>query len=65
MGEMKSAYKVFVGKPKKKGTLGRIGVDWGIILKSILNIKSVSMCSASIWLNIETMVKTVMNLRVA
>jgi hypothetical protein len=35
MGKMRNAYKVFVGKAKEKGSIGRsaVGVDWRILLK--------------------------------
>jgi hypothetical protein len=38
MGEMRSAYKILVGKPEGKTLLWRSGVDRRIILKRILNI---------------------------
>jgi hypothetical protein len=37
MGEMRSTYKIVVGKPEGKHPLGRPRHKWGIILKWILN----------------------------
>jgi hypothetical protein len=36
MGESKGAYRILVGKPEGRKTLGRPGVDGRIILKRIL-----------------------------
>jgi hypothetical protein len=40
MQEMRNAYKIFLGKPERKGPLGRLGVDWSIILKLNLVLTS-------------------------
>jgi hypothetical protein len=37
MEVMRNAYKIFVGKPKGKRPLGKLGVDGGIILTWILD----------------------------
>jgi hypothetical protein len=33
MGEVRNAYKILVGKPERKGQLGRPKLKWRIILK--------------------------------
>jgi hypothetical protein len=34
--EKRYAYKIFFGKPEEKRSLGDLGVDWRVILQSIL-----------------------------
>jgi hypothetical protein len=36
MGERRGAYRILVGRPQGKRSLGRLGVDGRIILNSIL-----------------------------
>jgi hypothetical protein len=36
IGEMRNAYKIYVGKPVEKSPLDVLGIDWRIVLKWIL-----------------------------
>jgi hypothetical protein len=51
---MTNAYKILVGKPEGKRLLGRLAVDWKIILEWILGKWGGKMWTGCIWLSIWT-----------
>jgi hypothetical protein len=50
----RGAYRVLVGKPEDKGTLGNLGVDGQIILKWILTKQDGKVLTGFIWVTIGT-----------
>jgi hypothetical protein len=54
MGEKRNAYKLLVGKPEGRRSLGRPRRRWGIILKLILEKQAQRIRSGFIWIRIGT-----------
>jgi hypothetical protein len=54
MGERRGAYRVLVGKPEGRRSVGRPGVDGRIILKWIFERLYYGAWTGSIWLRIGT-----------
>ena len=54
MGERRGVYRVLVGKPEVKMSLGRPRLRWGIVLRWILRKWDVGVWTGSNWLRIET-----------
>jgi len=38
MGEMRNAYRILVRTPEEKGSFGKIGAVWRIVLKWLLHL---------------------------
>ena len=54
MWEKRNAYRVLVGKPEGKRPLGRVGIDWMIVLKWISKKKNGTAWIRLLWLTIDT-----------
>jgi hypothetical protein len=66
MGEKRGRYRILVGKPEGKRSLGRLDVNGMIILRWILEKWDGVVCTGLIWVTDQwrTVVNAVMNLRV-
>jgi len=55
--EKRNAYRVLMGKPEGKSPLGRVGIDWMIILKWISKKKNWTAWIGLLWLKIDTEIR--------